>query len=413
MYQRKRSLKPFSHILVLLVPIVAFPPLLGAQETPPPQWGEVELARSRSCVGRLARVDSLNSVLAPIARRLTRLDSLGRAVSLEKPEDAAPFDSSDPVEAAVARWFAADSTLAARYLATSDSSILAERQAARTGILDQIRGTIQELVADGQGQAREGAPIQVEAQSCEGAILVRSAVLEVCDTTDSPVCAAAGAEDPQGVVRFVDSPEDLWDVEEYRPWTQPAPIQPSPDGGLTGARTAARARRGNVVFSVALAPILLNRAELSEEQIREAEANLDSLGFTFDHPLFVMAPGLEFQAELPAPVGGETHYLLHFGDLTGDDVIWSMEAGQGGPVQVSFPASGPDLARLQAGEPVSLTAVKAPPDAEETGATAEPVFTLTLLQVGEATNVATLLQYMAGGGLSQDLNALVQPGSGG
>lgn len=406
-------MKAFSRILVLLIPLFAFPPVLVAQEPPPPQWGEVELARSRSCVGRLARVDSLNSVLAPIANRLARLDSLGRAVSLEKPEDAAPFNLSDPVETAVAQWFTADSTLAARYLAASDSSLLAQRQAARTAILERIGGTIQDLVAEGQEKAREGAPIQAEAQSCEGAILVRSAVLEVCDTTESPVCAAASAEDPQGIVRFVESAEDLWDVEEYRPWTQPAPIQPSPDGGLTGARTSARARRGNVVFAVSLAPILLNRSELSEEQIAEAEANLDSLGFTFDHPLFVMAPGLEFQAELPAPVGGETHYLLHFGDLSGDDVIWSMEAGQGGPVQVSFPASEPDLARLQAGEPVSLTAVKAPPDAEDTGATAEPVFTLTLLQVGEATNVTTLLQYMAGGGLSRDLNALVPPGSGG
>ena len=51
---------------------------------------------------------------------------------------------------------------------------------------------------------------------------------------------------------------------------------------------------------------------------------------------------------------------LHFGDLTGDDVIWTIEAGAPGRVQASFPATEAGLTRLQAGEPVSLTALRIP-----------------------------------------------------
>jgi len=385
---------------------------LGAQEPPPPDLAEAELSRSRSCVASLADLAALNATLEPIARRLDRMNALGRAVSLEKREDVMPFDTSDPVEEAVARWFASDSALAVRIIASQDSALVAERRAARTAILERITGTIQELATDGQNRAREGAPVQEAAQPCEGAILVRSAVLEACAGTPSPVCEAAAAEDPEGTIRFVDSAADLWDVEEYRPWSQPAPIQPGPEGGLTGARTAARARRGNVVFTVALAPLLRRRADLPEEEVGQFEANLDTLGFTFDHPLFVMAPAFEIQAQLPAPLGGETHYLFHFGDLTGDDVIWSTEAGPPRLVVASFPATKEGLARLQAGEPVSLTAVRIP-EVEGGEAQAEAVFTITLMQVGQANNVATLVEYMKGGGLSRDLAALVPPGAGG
>ncbi|MGW8264815.1 MAG: hypothetical protein ACWGSQ_00505, partial [Longimicrobiales bacterium] len=183
-------------------------------------------------------------------------------------------------------------------------------------------------------------------------------------------------------------------------------------GGLLGARTAARARRGNVVFSLSLTPLLRRRSELTEEEIGEFQANLDSLKFTFDHPLFVMAPGFELRAELPAPLGGETHYVLHFGDLSGDDIIWTIEAGTPGRVQASFPATEAALSRLQAGEPVSLTALRIPEGgvAEEV---AEAVFTLTLLQVGQANNVGTLVQHMSSGDLGRDLAALVPPGVGG
>ena len=390
-----------------LAPLSALRP----QDVPPAGLAEAELSRSRTCVANLADLAALNATLEPLARRLERLNALGRAVSLEKAGDVAPFEPSDSLEGAVARWFAADSALAGRYLANPDSALLRERSAARTTILERLGGAVRATAAEGQAKAREGAPIQNAALPCDGAILVRSAVLEACATTPSPVCEAATAEDPEGSFRFVDSPEDLWDVEEYRPWNQPTALQPTPDGGLVGARTSARARRGNVVFSLSLTPILQRRSELSEEEIAEFEANLDTLGYAFDHPLFVMAPGFEIQAQLPAPLGGETHYVLHFADLSGDDAIWSIEAGTPGRVQASFPATRTDLARLQAGEPVSLTALQV---TEEEGAetAAEPVFTLTLLQVGQAVNVGALVQHMASGDLSWDLALLVPPGGG-
>jgi hypothetical protein len=406
-------LRSFNILFLALLFGPALPPGLQAQDEPPAALAEVELSRSRACVGSLARLAVLDAALEPITRRLDRMNTLGRAVSLEKSDDAEPFDLSDPLEAEVARWFAADSALAVRYLAEPDSALLEERHTARTAILDRIRSTMQAEAEEGQARAQEGAPVREAAQPCEGAILVRSAVLEACATTESPVCEAAAAEEPNSSGGFVDSPEDLWDVEQYHPWSQAGPLQVGPDGGLVGARTAARARRGNVTFSVSLAPVIVRRSELTEEQIRESEANLDSLGFTFDHPLFVMAPGLDVQAVLPpAPLGGETHYVLHFGDLSGDDVIWSTERGTQGRIQASFAATGSMLARLQAGDPVSLTALRIP-EAEGAESPAEAVFSLTLLQVGQATQVAALVQYMASGDLSRDLMALLPPGAGG
>jgi hypothetical protein len=183
---------------------------------------------------------------------------------------------------------------------------------------------------------------------------------------------------------------------------------------LVGARTSALARRGNIVFSLTLAPLIQPRSDLTDEEAGAFEAALDSLNFTFEHPGYVMVPGFELMAQLPSPIGGETHYVLHFGDLTGDDVLWTMEAGgETGRIQRFFPASGAQLDRLRAGEPVSLTALHVQEGgAEEAGAEepgAEAVFTLTLLQVGQANNVSVLLQYMGDGSLSRDLAGLIPP----
>jgi hypothetical protein len=210
----------------------------------------------------------------------------------------------------------------------------------------------------------------------------------------------------------VNDANDLWDVEDYRPWTTPEPLQAISGGGMTGARTAAQARRGNVVVGVALAPMLRTREELDSAGVAQLDANLDSLGYIFDHPDFVMSPVIELQASVPPPLDGETHVLLHFGDLSGDDVIWSSGVGNGGLVQQTILASRSVLERLQAGELVSLTAVRVP---EGENATALPVYTVPLLQVGQAQNVTALLQYMAGGALGRDLAAIApptQPGAG-
>jgi hypothetical protein len=159
-----------------------------------------------------------------------------------------------------------------------------------------------------------------------------------------------------------------------------------------------------------LRPLLRRSSELSEEERAQYRANLDSLGFTFDHPSFEMAPGLDLQGKIPPPMGGETHYLLHFGDLSGDDIIWSMEAGEGGPIRTVLPARARDLERLRAGEMVSISAVRAPVAEGEVG---EAVFTLSLLQVGQEPYVGALLDYLSDGSFDQDLRALFPPSSGG
>lgn len=410
-----KTLNRFFPVLALFI-VGGLPSTLLAQNDPPPNLSAVEVARSKACVGRVARLAEVNAGLEPIAQRLERLNALGRAVSLEDSGDVTPLDPGDPLEQAVADWFASDSALAVRYLAAADSSILAERAAGRSGILQRIDAAIQEQVTLGQARARDGAPARVEAQPCEGAIFVRSAVLEACTDVASPICQAAeAATAANGTGRFVESPEDLWDVEQYRPWTEPAPLQPGADGSLAGARTSALTRRGNIVVSLALAPLIQPRSELTAEEVQAFETTLDSLGFTFDHPAYVMVPGFELMAQLPAPIGGETHYVLHFGNLTGDDVLWTMEAGQEtGRVQAFLPASGIQLDRFQKAEPISLTALRVPEgEAEEVGAEeagAELVYTLSLLQVGQANNARVLLEYMRDGSLSRDLARLIPPG---
>jgi hypothetical protein len=395
--------------LKILPALCLIPGVLSAQDTVPPDLEEVELARSRSCVANLAALAGLEAEVEPYAQRVDRLNALGLAVSLEKPQDVAPFDSSDSTEAAVSAWFEADSVLATRYLAAPDSTILEERGNARTAILDRLRQEIQAWSEEAQRILSDNSAVRVAAEPCVGAILVRSAVLEACADTPSPVCDAAREQEPQGSYPFVENPSDLWDVEEFGPWSRPEPLRLGPRGELSGASTSARARLGNVEFHLTLRPLLRLRSELSPEEVIEYQSNLDSLGFSFDHPDFVMAAGIDLSGSLPPPLGGETHYLLHFGDLSGEDVIWSMEASGGGPLRAVSSATDSELARLIAGETVSLTAVRAP---EEEGGEGEVVYSLALLQVGQTANVGGLVQYFADGSLSRDLRALVPPKGG-
>lgn len=384
----------------------------AVQEAPPPRLAELEVARSRQCVAAVARMEELDQSLEPYAKRMDRLMALGQAVSLERADDVRPFAQGDTLEEAVARWFEADSTLAARILATRDSALVRERAEARESILARLRQAVEEVAAQGRALAEAGAPVEEAFRPCDGAVFIRSAVLEACSEpgVTSPLCDAAKAESSQGPFRFVETPQDLWDVEEYRPWSQAGPLQPGPEGSLVGARTTAVARRGNLAVAVSFAPMLERRSDLTPEAVANFQARLDSLGFSFDHPLFVMAPALEFQANLPGILGGETHYVLHFGDLgQKDDMIWAMEAGPTGRVQTAIPATARVLERLAAGEGISFSAIKVP---EGGSGQAEAVFSLPLLEVGQTTNVTPLLEYMKSGGLARDLKALVPVGTG-
>ena len=404
-------------LFVLAIAIAAagrHPAPAAAQDTPPAGFAEAELARSRQCVPALNRLEELDLAVQPYAQRIERLRALGRAVSLEDRDEAGTLGTEDPTEAAVDAWFAADSVLAARYLTERDEAIQEERARERNALLDRIRQVMQEVGAQAEATLEGAAELEVASAPCQGAVLVRSAVQEACAGSESTLCRAVAAADAQGPFRFVDAPEELWDMEDYRPWTRPGPLQGTPQGALVGGRTAAQARRGNIIVAVALAPLIRNRSEISEEEVAEFQENLDALGITFDHPLFVMAPAFEVEVSVPRPMEGETHLLLHFGDLTGDDVIWSSEIGEGGVMDALFPASGVALNRLQSGEALSLTALRLPegedPEAE---AGAEAIYSLAILPVNQAQQVAALLQYMVQGDLGRDLAQLIPPPAGG
>lgn len=374
----------------------------------------VELARSKDCVGSLARLADLNRRLDPFAQRMERMRTLGRAISLEDTAEAVPFSTTDSVEVAVADWFKADEAMAQRLVSVPDSAVAARRAAAREAILETVRGAMAAVNEGAQAEMVDADKVEADAVPCEGAIFVRPAVLEACTGVTSVLCDAARDTVQRPDYRFVDEPADLWDVEDYRPWSSPGPLQVTPDGAMSGGRTAARARKGNIVVIVGLMPLLRPRESMSPEEISEFQTNLDSLGFTFEHPDFVMAPALDVQANVPAPMAGETHYILHFGDLSGDDVIWSIPAGEQAVIRATFPATGVDLARLQRGDVVSLTAVRLPTEAPADGGEvqAEPVYSIPLLQVNQTQSINLLLQYMATGDLGRDLVKLIPPAGG-
>ncbi len=399
---------------VALVVLALVPPVLRAQEGPPPGLAAAENARSRSCVGALGRLGELNMQLEPLGRRAARLRALNQAIALEDSTQVTPLDASDAVESAVRQWFSTDAALGRRYAETGDSTINDRRATAKDSIRQRLQQDMDSLRSKAEAESTDAQEIQTAAAPCQGAVLVRPAVLEECRATasDSQVCAAA-ADTAQGdLFRFVDHPEDLWDIQEFRPWTDPGPLQVTQDGSLVGARTAARSRLGNVVVTVALAPMIRERDQVDSTQAADFDANLDSLGITFDVPQFVMAPALEIQANLPQPIGGETHYLLHFGDPASPAVVWSVPAGSGGLFQAMVPLSGENLNKLQAGDPLSLTAVKLNgPPAEGQPPQADFVFSVGIMQVNESRATSALLDYMVNGGLAEDLKRITSSGS--
>jgi len=401
------TLKIFVVSLVVAVP-------LAAQDLPPADMAAGELARSRACVAPLTGMARLDVALAPLAVRAERIRALNQAMVLEDSSAVVPFDADDSADRMVQEWFASDGVLALRYVEARDDAINDQRRVEREAVRDRLREELQAVGARGQEMIAQASETTAGGQDCEGAILVRPVVLEVCAAQGltGPVCDGAAAPEGNGPGEyvFVGSADELWDVEEFRPWSNPMPLSVTPEGGLGGGRTMARARRGNVVALVGLGSLIRPRSEMSAEEITEFDANLDSLGFTFDHPGFVMAPAIDLQIGILGRLGGETHYLLHFGDLSApaEQVVWEGPAVDRGPIQALFPAPPGALVRLAAGEALSLTAVKVTEGAEE----AEAVFTLSFTPVNQARAASSLLGYMAGGQLGRDLAALVPPTEG-
>jgi len=381
---------------------------LPGDDPVPGNLAALEAARTRMCVPALALLDELDSQLQPLAVRSARIRALAQAVTLEDSVPVSPLDGGDPLEAAVREWFVADAALALRYVETRDEAIQEERSQGKAAIRARMEEDFTAVSEAAQGVLASAEELDPSAMQCEGAVLVRSVVLEVCATTSSPVCAQARNEEEGSPFRFVDAAEDLWDMEQLRPWTDPSPIFPTPDGQLAGASTATLTRRGNLVLSVALEPMIQPRTAIAPEDASRYDENLQALGFTFDHPAFVMAPVLLVELDIPGRLGEESHYLLHFGDLSDppSQVIWTFEADGEGPIQAILPLGGGVLSRLASGEELSLTAVYLPEDETEEGSA---IFTLSTTSVGQARAVTTLVSYLSEGGLSRDLAQILPP----
>jgi hypothetical protein len=396
-----------SRLLVLSL-VLAATPLAAQSDAVPSGLAAVETHRSATCVGVLARVEGVNEQLEPHALRSQRLRALAQAIALEDRSSVEPLDASDPVERRVQEWFEADAALAQRFVNTQDANITTERAAVRENIKVAVTNAVQEVQQRADEILQANADLPAAAALCEGAIFVRSAVLEACETQGGPMCAQAAlpASEVRGF-RFVDDPETLWDIQELRPWTSPTPLRPSPTGQLDGARTVGFARIGNVVLSVAFSPLIRDRAELSADELASFQSVNDSLGIDSSHPDLAFTPALGVRAALPRPLAGEDRYVLHFGAPDAPEVLWSGAAATGAPLEATVPLGAAHAARLRSGETISLTALSGGAQ----GTPAEATFTIPMSNVSQSSAVDALLRYM-GSSLSTDLAVLLQPRGG-
>lgn len=376
-----------------------------AQDALPEGLARVEMERSRQCVDVLARIEALEDRLEPMAARSQRLTALANAIALEDRASVEPLDADDPVEAEVSAWFDQDLTLATRYIEEQDEALVTQRNEARRAIRTRLSEALGAVQAEADEQIASAGNLTSSVGGCDGAILIRSAVLEACETTESPVCEAARSGVAGGAYRFVDAPEDLWQVEEMRPWTSPAPLGVMPDGQIGGARTMGYARIGNLTLTLAFAPLLGSRVNFSEEEISHFQALVDSAGFKFEHPEVTFVPALSLRASAPEPLAGETFYMLHFDEPTEADVLWSGPAGTGDAVESTVPLSPRYLARLSAGHPVRFTAVTEDPDGEA----GEMVYSVQFTPLNQSPAASALVSYMSEQ-LASDLAQIVPVG---
>ena len=370
----------------------------------PTGLGAIESERSRTCVDVLSRLDELDRTLSPMAERSQRLLAVAEAIALEDRTIMESLDQSDPIESRIHAWFVSDGELAQRYIATLAQQLVDERATAREAIKVVVSAAIAAVQTEADQRISATGDLAQLAAPCDGAIFVRSAVLEACEASSGPLCDEAALEPSEASrFRFVDSPEAVWDIQEIRPWTNPAPLQATPDGQLDGARTVGFARSGNVVISVAFSPLIRDRQELTPEETRIFQVTNDSLGIQFTHPDLAFAPALGIRATLPMSLGDESTYVLHFGTPEAADVLWTGTPGTGAPIEGSVPLGAAHVGRLQAGEPITFTALRS-----LEGSADEPVFTIELTSANQAQASQALVAYMAEQ-LGRDLAALVRP----
>lgn len=369
----------------------------------PSRLAEIELERSRSCVGILERMTDLNAQVEPYARRGQRLQGIAQAIAIEEHSIVDSLNVDDSIEAAVRNWFETDRALARRYAAQQDASIAAERSAGRETIQATVTRAMEAVQADVSEILGANEELMAAAAPCDGAIFVRSAVLEVCDAGGSgPICEEARLPASEATrFRFVETPESIWEIEELRPWTQPTPVRVGPNG-LDGGRTVGYTRVGNVVATVAFTPLLAPKEQTPPEILTAYEATNDSLGLSFDHPRLAFTPALGLRMALPQALDEEDGYILHFGPPDQAEVVWSGDADTGTTIEATVPLTQGQVQRLTSGDQLTVTAVA------EREPTPDAVFAIGIGTVSQAPNAQAVLGYMESQ-LAADLARIVPP----
>lgn len=373
----------------------------------PSDLARVELERSRACVGIFRDVEALNDLMEPLGVRSRRLGMIAQAIAVEDASVVDSLDTADPLEERVREWFRSDAALAQRYLSQQSASIAAERAAGRETIKVAVSRAMEGVQSEANAVVAEHQPLINRASRCDGAIFVRSAVLEACGEGSGPVCDAAAlpASEAQGF-RFVDDASSIWEIEQTRPWSAPTPLTRGPNGQLDGARTVGFSRVGNLIVTAAFTPLFRPRRDTPPEIAAMYEATNDTLGLSFEHPDLLFTPALGIRASLPEAFGEEDGYILHFGPPEEAEVVWTADADTGESLQSTVPLTPGQVRRLTAGDPLTLTAISNEEDGPPTAGYAVVVGT-----VNQAPAAQALLGYMASR-LSNDVTALVPPGGG-
>lgn len=373
----------------------------------PSDLARVELERSRACVGIFREVEALNELMEPLAQRGRRLAMIAQAIAVEDASVVDSLDASDPLEERVREWFRSDAALAQRYLSQQSASITAERAAGRETIKVAVSRALEGVQSEANGLVAEHQPLINRASRCDGAIFVRSAVLEACAEGGGPICEAAAlpASEAQGF-RFVDDASSLWEIEQTRPWSAPTPLIRGPNGQLDGARTVGFARVGNLIVTAAFTPLFRPRSDTPPEIAAVYEATNDTLGLSFEHPDLLFTPALGIRASLPEGLGEEDGYILHFGPPEEAEVVWTADADTGEPLQSTVPLTPGQVRRLTAGDPLTLTAISNEDDGVPTAG-----YAVVMGNVNQAPAAQALLAYMASQ-LGNDVTTLVPPSGG-
>jgi hypothetical protein len=340
-----------------------------------------------------------------MATRSQRLLAVAQAIALEDRSVVDSLHAEDPVEAQVRAWFIEDGTLAEQYATLGTTDIAQARADGREAIKTTVADALAAVQAEADEIMAQDSELGTEAGGCSGAIFVRKAVLEMCATATGSLCDEA-KEPPsaESQFRFVESANNMWGIQDLRPWTSPGPLAPGPTGQLDGGRTVGYARVGNLVITLAFQPFLRDREEATPEELQSYQVVNDSLGLEFSHPNFAFTPALGIRVALPEPLENESSYIIHFGAPQDPDVVWTGAVGTGQPLEAMIPLSAAHVTRLQAGEPLSLAAMR-----DGGAGIDEPIFGIELTTINQGPAAQALLGYMASQ-LSADLLSLIKPG---